>query len=616
MESTDKEIEPRNGDMGVVPPTTRLDTTLLFPGPRQAEWDIMYYALGLQGRGSPIHTPDPPNAQPVEYRKQGFSIGDVILLSSRGRVDFHFNTCVPAGSPFNGRPKHIPQGFSPLHPPLDPANIHDYAPFQGHTVLNGRSVRKYQIQGRVPGVLFDAVAEEMAILTIPEGVKSRDVIDVSCFRKYIASNAIAWYKFINEVHDRYATNGDLRLVVGLDRCSAWSRVVTSSVTVEIPHDDAASTKSLSQFGVCVNSGGTGVLQSSVNGRPVMDRDGVVYQNQSVFLRTLNISVCDEIWTKIAEEFRPHVETYRNEMHPANGINELLLKQKPHAKFAITQDNDWISVLKPDDPCLPAASEFLSRILEVYNVCEEDDVVFLEYRPEVLYRTYLKHNHDTSLTLALWSPTIVAVGAVGYLSRDDGKFKTLFNARAPRDSTARGVHSLPALRTKIVPKMHREKGLKDRAFDLFGLLNLGRKSDPPQRVTFPLKVGENAAHLYTGNTSHRRFECDHLPMEWCRSNIEKIIEIYGADHNITRGDVVLVTGTLDTQDYALFVSACHREGSAAFEVGINPRIGQPWGAFLSENNGQFHSKVSRYRGPWETVLVSCFRVASNAIVLSG
>ncbi|KIM34679.1 hypothetical protein M413DRAFT_135309 [Hebeloma cylindrosporum] len=180
-------------------------------------------------------------------------------------------------------------------------------------------------------------------------------------------------------------------------------------------------------------------------------------------------------------------------------------------------------------------------------------------------------------------------------------------------------------------MHSEKSLKGRAFDvLFGLLNLGRKSDPPQRVTFPLKVGEKAAHLYTGPTRHRRFEADDLPIEWFKSNTEKIIEIHGADHKITTGDLVLskfntlsiiyitilppVTGTLDTHDYALFVSACHREGSVTLEADVNPQAGQPWGSFLPANNGQFSSKVSRHRGPWETVLVSCLGVASNAIEL--
>ncbi|KIM38800.1 hypothetical protein M413DRAFT_52422, partial [Hebeloma cylindrosporum] len=78
------------------------------------EWDIIYYALALKRRGSPIHSPNPPTEQPIEYRKEGFSIGDVILLDSGGYIDFHFNTCVPADSPFNGHPTDIPEGFSPM----------------------------------------------------------------------------------------------------------------------------------------------------------------------------------------------------------------------------------------------------------------------------------------------------------------------------------------------------------------------------------------------------------------------------------------------------------------------------------------------------------------------
>ena len=131
------------------------------------------------------------------------------------------------------------------------------------------------------------------------------------------------------------------------------------------------------------------------------------------------------------------------------------------------------------------------------------------------------------------------------------------------------------------------------------------------------------------------------MEWFKSNVEKIVEIYGANHNITREDLVLskyntideiinselilhlVTGTLDTSDYALFVSTCHQEGSVCgiickiypathylqvtFSVNANPQIGQPWGAFFPTNSGQFTSKVSQHGGPWQTVLVSCLHI---------
>ncbi|KIM38805.1 hypothetical protein M413DRAFT_447516 [Hebeloma cylindrosporum] len=410
MGSTE-EIQPRNVDMAITSPTTaHINIRKTFPNLTLAEWDIVYYALALKGRGSPIHAPNPPMEQSIQYRKGGYSIGDVILFNIQGFVDFHFNTCVPADSPLNGHPDDIPPGYSPLFPPLDPANVREDAPFKGHTVLDGRSVRTFQLPGHSPGITFDAVAEEMAILTIPDGVISRDVIDVSCFRKYIAANAVGWYKFVNEVGDRFATNGDLRIVVGWDHCSSWSRVATSSVIVRIPDDTTTSTGSSACFNMGYTAGGRGVLHFMVDNEIVQDPEGIIYQNQTVFLRTLNISVCDDIWCKLAEDFRPHIDPYMRPlpdgatfnwksrsiaMHPANGINALLLEQKPHAKFAITQDSDWISVLKPDDASLPSANELLSRILEVYHICEEDGVVFLEYKPAVLYRTYLKHDHDIS-----------------------------------------------------------------------------------------------------------------------------------------------------------------------------------------------------------------------------
>ena len=153
----------------------------------------------------------------------------------------------------------------------------------------------------------------MAILTIPEGVISRDIIDVSYFRKYIAANAIGWYKFVNEVGDRHATNGDLRIVVGWDHCSSWSRVTTSSIVVHIPDNNMVTSGSFARFDARITGGGIGVLE------PLVDREllqgGAVYRNQSVFLRTLNISVCDDIWSKLAEDFRPHVEPY---MRPLSG----------------------------------------------------------------------------------------------------------------------------------------------------------------------------------------------------------------------------------------------------------------------------------------------------------
>ena len=86
---------------------------------------------------------------PIEHRMAGYSIEDVILLDFRGFVDFQFNTFVPTDSLLNGLPQDIPEIFSPLSLPLDLANVHEDAPFKGHTVIEGKSVRQLKVSGHL-----------------------------------------------------------------------------------------------------------------------------------------------------------------------------------------------------------------------------------------------------------------------------------------------------------------------------------------------------------------------------------------------------------------------------------------------------------------------------------
>lgn len=49
-----------------------------------------------------------------------------------------------------------------------------------------------------------------------------------------------------------------------------------------------------------------------------------------------------------------------------------------------------------------------------------------------------------VTLPLWDPSPVQVGAVGYLSKPQGRFVTLFNALTPDKATHAAVKSLPSI----------------------------------------------------------------------------------------------------------------------------------------------------------------------------
>ncbi|KAG6898186.1 hypothetical protein C0993_007043 [Termitomyces sp. T159_Od127] len=96
-----------------------------------------------------------------------------------------------------------------------------------------------------------------------------------------------------------------------------------------------------------------------------------------------------------------------------------------------------------------------------------------------------------------------------------------------------------------------------------------------------------------------------------------------------GVLCTVIGTLDAQEYALFVSHNHPDGQAHFNVFSSPRNGAPWGTFTTdtevppEMGGPSYdepvpghaissSKVSKVGPNWETVLVSRLRFKPDAL----
>jgi hypothetical protein len=78
----------------------------------RADHEIYYHQLLTKKRGSPLWVPGPGTQLPVEYRRQGISIGDVGIITSTGEFDFLFNLFHPADHPINGG--FVPQTFSPL----------------------------------------------------------------------------------------------------------------------------------------------------------------------------------------------------------------------------------------------------------------------------------------------------------------------------------------------------------------------------------------------------------------------------------------------------------------------------------------------------------------------
>lgn len=136
-----------------------------------------------------------------------------------------------------------------------------------------------------------------------------------------------------------------------------------------------------------------------------------------------------------------------------------------------------------------------------------------------------------------------------------------------------------------------------------------------------------------------------PKKWFKANVDKILNLYGAEHRISKEELFLgafsrpprlaiasaylslqlVIGNLEAQDYALFVSHDHPDGQAEFNVYSATRNGVPWGEFsfsfdLSSSlggpkyeeeqvaNPQYGRRVSDFgnNGQWDSVLLARLR----------
>ena len=87
----------------------------------------------------------------------------------------------------------------------------------------------------------------------------------------------------------------------------------------------------------------------------------------------------------------------------------------------------------------------------------------------ILETYLNVSPLNPVTLPLWDPSPVELGAVGYLSKPAGGFITLFNANNPRLCDDPRIQSLPSIHGygQVVEGVERlpKKTVTQRAIDM-------------------------------------------------------------------------------------------------------------------------------------------------------
>jgi len=156
-------------------------------------------------------------------------------------------------------------------------------------------------------IVFESSASEGAILTMPRGARSEKLGNkIKMFKEYAAANVANWYRFVNGLCGREAENGDIRLVIGFDKTTSWGIATFANQTQQNncrfkfgPLDgNSARTYSWSEYsGVAdVRAGPDSdeIDELRIDGDP----PDVQFENQCLFVRTLNVTVADDVWADI------------------------------------------------------------------------------------------------------------------------------------------------------------------------------------------------------------------------------------------------------------------------------------------------------------------------------
>ncbi|KAF5381823.1 hypothetical protein D9757_008315 [Collybiopsis confluens] len=235
----------------------------------------------------------------------------------------------------------------------------------------------------------------------------------------------------------------------------------------------------------------------------------------------------------------------------------------------------------------------------------------EARNERRYRLPLVHEFHPSLILPLWTPTPVTLGAVGYLSKPQGEFVTLFNSFHPQKSANAQVASLPPVHEygtlSIGSQRQDERNVAQKSRDLIG--GLFKSSKISRQYSSPLRSGHNA-FLCMKTTKYNYVENLDAPKKWFKAHVDTILDVFGPEYHVQKEDLLFVIGTLDTPEYALFISDHRLDGQIYFDVPASPEPGQPWGTFTVDDpisSGLHSSKISTQKSdPWNTVLIARLR----------
>ena len=172
-------------------------------------------------------------------------------------------------------------------------------------------------------IVFESSASEGAILAMPRGARAEKLRNLARFREYEAANIVNWYKFVNGPRGREAKNGDVRLIVGFDKTTSWGIATFANHTQQNssrfkfgPSErDSASTYTWSEYSGIADVRAGPDSDEIDELRIDSDPPDVQFENQCLFVRTLNVTLADDVWADIHSSSDSNPVDPRNSQYP-------------------------------------------------------------------------------------------------------------------------------------------------------------------------------------------------------------------------------------------------------------------------------------------------------------
>jgi len=140
---------------------------------------------------------------------------------------------------------------------------------------------------------------------MPDGAITEDLRSYKLVEKYVAVNAKSWYEYAESDDCGMQTeNGDIRVVVGMDKVSSWGMATFENVSVEDPlrfefkEDGRRESQARTYKWDGIVAGRAGPPEEEI--RDLLQEPNMPpLRNQSVFVRTLNVSVAGKVRDELA-----------------------------------------------------------------------------------------------------------------------------------------------------------------------------------------------------------------------------------------------------------------------------------------------------------------------------